>query len=77
MGKQIELKRLILDFNYIINRLNKAEKYFEEKKDDDNCEKYIKLYTDLIKRASMMANRIEQLLGRPLTGYESLHGINM
>ena len=77
MGKQIELKRLILDFNYIVNRLNKAEKYFEEKKDDDNCEKYIKLYTDLIKRASMMANRIEQLLGRPLTDYECLHGINI
>ena len=33
MNKQIELKRLILDFNYIVNRLNKAEKYFEEKKD--------------------------------------------
>ena len=77
MDKQIELKRLILDFNFVVNRLNKAEKYFEEKKDDDNCEKYIKLYTDLIKRASMMANRIEQLLGRPLTNYESLNGINI
>ena len=73
----LELKQYIYDFNYIISRINKAEKYFEEKKDDDNCEKYIKLYTDLIKQASILANRIEQLLGRPLTDYESLHGINI
>ena len=30
MGKQIELKRLILDFNTLVASLNKAEEYFKK-----------------------------------------------
>ena len=77
MDKQIKLKRLIADFNVVVGRLNKAEKYFEENKNDDNCEKYIELYTDLIIQASEFSNKIEVLLGRPLTCYECLNGINI
>ena len=76
MGKQIEIKRLILDFNTLVARLNKAEEYFK------NCtgkqyENSLKLYESLLRQASEFANRIEQLLGRPLTNYESLNGINI
>ena len=76
MGKQIEVKRLILDFNTLVARLNKAEEYYE-KCTDEQYENSLKLYTSLLKRSSEFANRIEIELGRPLTSYESLHGINI
>ena len=76
MDKQIEIKRLITDYNTVVARLNKAEKYFE-KCTDEQYDNSLKLYTSLLRQASEFANRIELELGRPLTGYESLHGINM
>ena len=76
MGKQIELKRLILDFNTLVVRLNKAEKYYK-KCTDEQYENSLNLYTDLLKRASEFANRIELELGRSLTNHESLNGINI
>ena len=76
MGKQIEIKRLILDFNTLVARLNKAEEYYE-KCTDEQYENSLNLYTDLLKQASEFANRIELELGRPLTNYESLNGINI
>ena len=76
MDKQIELKRLILDFNTLVARLNKAEKYYE-KCTDKQYDNRLKLYTSLLRQSSEFANRIEQLLGRPLTNHESLNGINI
>ena len=76
MGKQIELKRIIADFNTLVARLNKAEEYFK-KCTDKQYENSLKLYASLLRRASEFANRIEFELGRPLTNYESLNGINM
>ena len=76
MNKQIELKRIIADFNTLVVRLNKAEKYYE-KCTDEQYENSLNLYTDLLKQASEFANRIEIELGRPLTNYESLNGINI
>lgn len=76
MDKQIEIKRLITDYNTVVARLNKAEKYFE-KCTDEQYNNSLELYTSLLKQASEFANRIEILLGRPLTSYESLHGINI
>lgn len=81
MDKQIELKRLIADFNVVVNRLNKADKYFNNESDrkctDEAFEKFEPTYTSLLKQASEFANRIENFIGRPLTTYESLHGINI
>lgn len=76
MDKQIELKRLIADFNVVVNRLNNAEKYFD-KCTDKQYDSSLDLFKDLIKQASEIANRIENFIGRPLTTYESLHGINI
>ena len=76
MDKQIELKRLILDFNTLVTRLNKAEEYFK-KCTDKQYENSLKLYTSLLRRSSEFANRIELELGRPLTNHESLNGINI
>ena len=76
MDKQIELKRLILDFNTLVARLNKAEKYYE-KCTDEQYENSLNLYTSLLRQASEFANRIEVELGRPLTSFESLNGINI
>ena len=76
MGKQIELKRLILDFNTLVARLNKADKYFE-KCTDKQYDNSLKLYTSLLRQSSELANRIELELGRPLTSFESLNGINI
>ena len=76
MVKQIELNRLILCFNTLVTSLNKAEEYFK-KCTDKQYENSLKLYESLLRQASEFANRIEQLLGRPLTNYESLNGINI
>ena len=76
MDKQIELKRLILDFNTLVARLNKAEEYFK-KCTDKQYENSLKLYTSLLRRSSEFAYRIERELARPLTNYESLNGINI
>ena len=76
MDKQIELKRIIADFNALVARLNKAEKYYE-KCTDEQYENSLNLYTSLLRQASEFANRIELELGRPLTNHESLNGINM
>lgn len=78
MDKQIELKRLILDFNTVVARLNKAEIFFNDNKVADiKKDNAVELYTDLLRQASSFANKIETFLGRPLTSYESLHGINI
>ena len=76
MDKQIELKRLILDFNTLVARLNKAEEYFK-KCTDKQYENSLKLYTSLLRQSSEFANRIELELERPLTNHESLNGINI
>ena len=51
MDKQIELKRLILDFNTLVARLNKAEEYFK-KCTDKQYENSLKLYTSLLRQSS-------------------------
>lgn len=76
MDKQIEIKRLITDYNTVVARLNKAEKYFE-KCTDEQYDNSLKLYTDLLIQASEFANKIENNIGRPLTNYECLYGINI
>ena len=76
----LELKRFIYDFNYLINRLNKAESIPVEKLNQYSEEGYMKLISELqniIRQASEIAIKIERLLGRPVTSYECLHGINI
>ena len=73
---EIELKQYIADFNYLISRINKAEEYFK-KCTDKQYENSLKLYTSLLRQSSEFANRIEIELGRPLTSFESLNGINI
>lgn len=77
---ELELKRFIYDFNYLINRLNKAESIPVEKLNQYSEEGYMKLISELqniIRQASEIAIKIERLIKRPLTSYESLHGINI
>lgn len=80
MDKQTELKRLIYDFNAVIERINKAERIGQKELDkycDEKFERVSMALNGLIKDASTIANKIEKLTGRPVTGYESLHGINI
>ena len=77
---ELELKRYITDFNYLINRLNKAESIPVEKLNQYSEEGYMKLISELqniIRQASEIPIKIERLLGRPVTSYECLHGINI
>ena len=78
MDKQTELKRLIYDFNYLVERLNKAETIqAKEIKSDSQFDRYTDEIQKILKDASKTADKIEKLTGRPVTGYESLHGINI
>ena len=76
----LELKRLIYDFNYLIGRINKAESIPEETIKKYSEAQYMKLVNELqkiIRQASEIAIKIERLLGRPVTSYECLYGINI
>lgn len=72
----IETKRLIVDFNAIIARLNNAVRYWE-KCDNKQYEESLKLYDELINEASKIAIKLEKKLGRKITDYESLNGIEI
>lgn len=76
----LELKRYIADYNYLIARINKAEKLPESMLLSFTEEKYLRLVEELnglIKQASITAKEIERILGRELTEYEKLNGINI
>ena len=75
-----ELKRFIYDFNYLINRLNKAESIPVEKLNQYSEEGYMKLISELqniIRQASETEIKIERIINRKLTEYERLNGINI
>ena len=76
----LELKQYIYDFNYLINRLNKAESIPVEKLNQYSEEGYMKLISELqniIRQASEIGIKIERIIGRSLTNYEKLNGINI
>ena len=75
-----ELKRFIYDFNYLIGRINKAESIPVEKLNKYSENGYMKLITalqEIIKQAGEFEIKIERIIGRPLTDYEKLNGINI
>ena len=77
---ELELKRFIYDFNYLINRLNKAESIPVEKLNQYSEEGYMKLISELqniIRQASEIEIKIERIINRKLTEYERLNGINI
>ena len=80
MIENIELKRFIYDFNYLIGRINKAESIPVEKLNQYSEEGYMKLISELqniIRQASEIEIKIERIINRKLTEYERLNGINI
>ena len=76
----VELKRYIADFNYLIGRINKAESIPVEKLSQYSEEGYMKLITalqEIIRQSSEIEIKIERIINRPLTDYEKLNGINI
>ena len=76
----LELKRLIYDFNYLIGRINKAENIPEENIKKYSEAQYMKLVNELqkiIRQASEIEIKIERIINRKLTEYERLNGINI
>lgn len=75
----MELKRLKADFNYLIGRINKAEALEKqgefENYTDERFDKVVSNLTVLIFQAAEISNKIENILGRPLTTKECLNGI--
>ena len=77
----LELKRYIADFNYLIGRINKAEQ-LEKKGEfgnytDEKFDKVSEGLQDILNQAAEISCKISKMLGRPLTEYECLHGINL
>ena len=80
MIENIELKRFIYDFNYLIGRINKAESIPVEKLNKYSENGYMKLITalqEIIRQSSEIEIKIERIINRPLTDYEKLNGINI
>ena len=79
MGLYMELKRLKADFNYLIGRINKAEMLEKqgefENISDSRFNRLSSELTVLIFEAAEISNKIENILGRPLTTKECLNGI--
>ena len=76
----LELKQCIYDFNYLIGRINKAESIPVEKLMQYSEEGYMKLITalqEIIRQAGEFEIKIERIIGRSLTDYEKLNGINI
>ena len=76
----LKLKQYIYDFNYLINRLKKDESIPVEKLNQYSEEGYMKLISELqniIRQASEIGIKIERIIGRSLTNYEKLNGINI
>lgn len=77
---ELELKRYMADFNYLIGRINKAESIPIEKLNKYTEEQYMKLVEVLkgiIKQAGEIEIKIERIINRKLTEYEQLNGINI
>ena len=77
---ELELKRLIYDFNHLIGRINKAESIPEETIKKYSEAQYMKLVNELqkiIRKASEIEIKIERIINRKLTEYERLNGINI
>ena len=75
-----ELKRFIYDFNYLIGRINTAESIPVEKLNKYSEDGYMKLIAalqEIIKQAGEFEIKIERIIGRSLTDYEKLNGINI
>ena len=77
---ELELKRFIYDFNYLIGRINKAESIPEETIKKYSEAQYMKLVNELqkiIRQSGEIGIKIERIINRPLTDYEKLNGINI
>ena len=77
---ELELKRFIYDFNYLISRINKAESIPVEQLNKYSESGYMKLITalqEIIRQAGEIGIKIERIINRPLTDYEKLNGINI
>ena len=80
MIENIELKRFIYDFNYIVGRINKAESISQEKLNkysEAGYMKLVKVLQELIKQAGEFEIKIKRITGRELTNYERLNGIDI
>ena len=76
----LELKQYIYDFNYIVGRINKAESIPPKKLNqytEDGYMKLVKALQELIKQAGEFEIKIKRIIGRELTDYEKLNGINV
>ena len=77
---ELELKRFIYDFNYLIGRINTAESISVEKLNKYSENGYMKLITalqEIMRQAGEIEIKIERIINRPLTDYEKLNGINI
>ena len=77
---ELELKRFIYDFNYLIGRINKAESIPVEKLNKYSEDGYMKLITtlqEIIRQAGEFETKIERMIGREFTDNEKLNGINV
>ena len=76
----LELKQYIYDFNYLIGRINTAESIPVEKLNkysEAGYMKLVKVLQEIMRQAGEIGIKIERIIGRPLTDYEKLNGINI
>lgn len=72
----MDIQELKKEYNTVIERLNKAHKYWENCTEEE-YEKSLGLYQTLIVQASKLCKELEKVLNRPLTNAECLKGVEL
>lgn len=71
-----DLLQLKKEYNKIIDRLNKANEFWESCS-DEQYDNSLGLYQTLIVEGSKLCQELEKALNRPLTHAECLNGIDI
>ncbi|MCI6458092.1 MAG: hypothetical protein MSA56_10385 [Clostridium sp.] len=72
----LDIKRLMADYNHFNDREIKAEIFFREHVDNVE-QKHIDAYISIIKQLSTLQTKIEKAIGRKMTNKEIFHGFKI
>ena len=71
--KEIELKKLKLDYNYWLKRYENAEKFFKTAT-IEQVEKNLELFNEVVRRLSRLLSQYKVLTGKEMTPIEEFEG---
>lgn len=74
--KEIELKKLKLDYNYWLKRYENAEKFFKTAT-IEQVEKNLELFNEVVRKLSRLLSQYKVLTGKEMTPIEEFEGFRV